>query len=342
MITIIGAGSWGTALASVLVANGHHLTICARDQNLLTDLINNHNSKYFPTQNKIFDNLDKISVTTNLLEAVTCKTKYIVIALPSKVFTSTIAELSKYISKEILAKIIIVSATKGLTEAEINGVTEPVWLHTVVASYLGVEQAFCTLSGPSFAKEVIQKQPTAVVAAAKKINIAKAVAEIFHNNWFRVYTRTDVLGVQLGGAVKNILAFAVGCSDGVGFGSNARAALITRGLHEMLSLGSVLGAEQETLMGLSGLGDLVLTATDEQSRNKRFGYYIGQGDNISDALKKIHQNVESLETTKLIYKIAQKYKIDMPITEQAYHVLYDNLSVAGAIGNLANRPQKLE
>ncbi len=343
MITVIGAGSWGTALAAVLANNGHQVCLQGRDVQVLNDLLtNNSNKKYFPNLNskqRLFDNLEKITVKDNLDEAITSDTKYILIAVPSSVFYNVIISLQKIFQQKKLRNIIIIGATKGL--AAQSG-SSPQWLDQITFDILGSEYPYCLLSGPSFAQEVVLKLPTAVVIASANLEIANKAAQLFHNHWFRVYSNQDILGVQLGGALKNILAFAVGCSEGVGFGSNARAALITRGLNEMLHLGKALGANDATLIGLSGLGDLILSATDNQSRNKRFGNYIGQGLSQSQALKKIAQNVESIETTKLIYNLAQSYNLDLPITEQAYNVLYNNLPVKAAIANLTARPQKNE
>ena len=343
MITVIGAGSWGTALAAVLANNGHQICVHGRDPKVLEDLAtNNSNKKYFPdlgAEYSIFDNPQKVCIKNNLEDAITSDTSVILIAVPSSVFYQVILEISKIFKQKKLNNIPIVCATKGLA---CQNNSKPQWLDQLTFDILGHNYPYCLLSGPSFAQEVILKLPTAVVIASADLELANQAAQLFHNNWFRVYTNQDILGVQLGGALKNILAFAVGCSEGVGFGSNARAAIITRGLNEMLTIGNALGVNQSTLIGLSGLGDLVLSATDNQSRNKRFGYYIGQGFDKAEALEKIAQNVESIETTKLIYNLAQTTKLDLPITEQAYNVLYNNLPVLDAIANLTARPQKGE
>lgn len=342
MITVLGAGSWGTALAAVLVSNGYEVCIWGRNKSVLADLVNNNNNQKFLPNFKIFSDLSKVTVTDNLDSAINHKTKYIILAIPSNAFTQIILDLQQIFSRKKLTNITLISATKGLAQTDNLADPEPKWLNQIAENIMGSSQNYCQISGPSFAKEVVLQQPCALVLASKNITIAKQAAEIFHNSWFRVYTRTDILGVQLGGAVKNIIAFAVGCSDGAGFGSNTRAALITRGLHEMLNLGKIIGAEQDTLIGLSGLGDLVLSATDNQSRNKRFGSFIGQGLDQKAALQKIDQHVESIDTTRLIYVLAKKYGLDLPITEQAYNVLYNNLPVKQAIANLAARPQKAE
>jgi len=362
MITIIGTGSWGTALGVVLASNGHDLSFCGLEQDVLNDLVqNNCNSKYLGDiklfhQNKDLNKQVYISATADLSQALNSNSssieniEAIVIATPSEVFANIIKQIkfnltsdNNYSFKN--KKIPIIIATKGLSEDENN---KPLWLGKIIEQQLGDDYPYSIISGPSFAKEVAAMQPTAIVMASKNIDIAKQCAQFFHNNWFRVYTRTDVISVQLGGAVKNIIAFAVGCAEGYGFGCNARAALITRGLHEMIELGATLaqdksfGIEKDTLMGLTGLGDLVLTATDHQSRNTRFGYYIGQGLTKDAAVKKVEQYVACIESTKLIYNLAKDYKVDMPLTEQAYNIIYKNITVEDAIKSLSNRPGKSE
>lgn len=347
MITVIGSGSWGTALAAVLISNNHKVCLYGREQAVLKEIKEKQvNSKYL-TNIKLFENADNLIITDSLHQSINKETQYIVLAIPSEACQSCIVTIKNIIDNNKLNNIPIIIASKGLVESNSNTEqSNPKWLHEVVSDIFDSNYPCCILSGPSFAKEVAQKQPTSIVMAAKDINVAQKASQIFHNNWFRVYTRDDVLGVEMGGALKNILAFAVGCAEGYGFGSNARAAIITRGLHEMLNLGNVLGVGSDTLMGLSGLGDLVLTATDNQSRNKRFGIYIGQGLELQQALDKVGQHVASYSTTKLIYNLAeqyiQKYKLDLPITTQAYKVLFENLDLKQAIENLASRPQKHE
>lgn len=347
MITVIGAGSWGSALAGVLNANDQSLCLVSRNQSLLQEITShNTNSKYLGKL-KLFKNLNLVSTTTVLDQAITQQTKYIVIALPCEYFLSTINQIKKILTTKKLPNIIIINSTKGLAgnehdAAEHSNSAAFQWLHEVIEKKLGKDYPYCMLSGPSFAQEVAQYKPTSIVMAAKNLELAQETSKLFHNEWFRVYTNNDVLGVELGGALKNILAFAVGCAEGYGFGSNACAAIITRGLHEMMSLGKALNVKQETITGLSGLGDLVLTATDNQSRNKRFGNYIGQGLDIDSALAKVGQHVASFTTTKLIHQLVKEYQLDLPITEQAYNLLYENVGLEQVINNLMSRPQKAE
>lgn len=341
MITVIGSGSWGSALAAVLLENQQQVCIYGLEPGILTDIKQNRKNTKFLGDIELYssDRQSLISTASNLSDAITDQTQYIVVVIPSGVFVPIIKEVKKILAAKNLKNIPIISATKGLCESS-NGSSQ--WLHQAIDNELGQNYPYCILSGPSFAKEVAAKQPTSIVMASDDISLAKKASEIFHNKWFRVYIGADVLGAELGGAMKNILAFAAGCAEGHGFGCNARAALITRGLHEMLGLGGILGVKQETLMGLTGLGDLVLTATDNQSRNKRFGLYIGQGMSVEEATKKVGQHVASFDTTKLIYQLVKKYKLDMPLTEQSYKVLYEGISIGQAVANLAARPQKQE
>lgn len=342
MITVIGSGSWGTALAAVLNDNDNHVCIYGREKKVLTELKQkNTNTKYLGNIS-LFKNLENISVTDDLSTAITIDTKAIVVVIPSEVFVDVLSEIKDILQnkKLINKKIPIVIATKGLSDTA--DPSKPKWLHEIVYDYLGMHYPVCVLSGPSFAKEVAAKLPTSIVMAAESLELATEVSQYFHNNWFRVYTGTDLIGVELGGALKNILALVAGCAEGIGFGCNTRAALITRGLHEMLSLGDALGVKQDTLMGLSGLGDLVLTATDNQSRNKRFGNYLGQGMDIKTATQKVGQHVASYDTTRLIYSLVKYYNLDLPLTEHAYKVLFENMTIKQAIQDLSSRPQRQE
>lgn len=341
MISVIGAGSWGSALASVLLANNYCVCIYGRELAVLNDIKDNRRNAKYLGDLELYSaaNSSLVTVSNNLAATITDKTEYIVVCIPSGAFVQVVYNIKAILVAKKLKNIPIILATKGLCESR-DGQSQ--WLHQAIHQELGKDYPYCILSGPSFAKEVAAKQPTSIVMASDCLNLAATASKIFHNKWFRVYLGDDVLGAELGGAMKNILAFVAGCSEGNGFGCNARASLITRGLHEMLGLGKVLAVKPETLMGLTGLGDLVLTATDNQSRNKRFGLYIGQGLSIAEATKKVGQHVASFETTKLVYKLVKKYKLDMPLTEQSYKVLYEGISIEQAIANLAERPQKIE
>jgi glycerol-3-phosphate dehydrogenase (NAD(P)+) len=227
-------------------------------------------------------------------------------------------------------------ATKGFNPE--NGAL----LHQVVAEVFSADTPAAILSGPTFAGEVVSNFPTAITVASSKMEFANQIAEILHSDRFRPYTSTDIIGVEVGGAVKNVLAIAAGVADGLGFGANTRAALITRGLNEIMRLGVCLGGKQETFMGLAGLGDLVLTCTDDQSRNRRFGLALGQGKKMGEIIREIGQEIEGIATAKETFLLAKRHKIEMPIIEQTYKVLYENLNPLSAVKNLLTREQKAE
>jgi glycerol-3-phosphate dehydrogenase (NAD(P)+) len=227
-------------------------------------------------------------------------------------------------------------ATKGFDPE--NGLL----LNQIVEQVFSAQTPCAVLSGPTFAKEVAANLPTAMTIAATDLAFAGQLAGAFSGSRFRSYTSTDIIGVQVGGAIKNVLAIAAGIADGLGFGANTRAALITRGLTEIIRLGTQLGGRQETFMGLAGLGDLILTCTDNQSRNRRLGLALGQGKNRLQATQEIGQEIEGISAARETYLLAQKYNIEMPITEQTYKVLYENLDPRLAVQNLLTREQKSE
>jgi glycerol-3-phosphate dehydrogenase (NAD(P)+) len=215
-------------------------------------------------------------------------------------------------------------------------------LHEIVAEVFSTQTPAAAISGPSFAREVAAELPTAITIASSQPDFASQLADILHSGRFRAYTSSDLIGVEVGGAVKNVLAIATGIADGLGFGANTRAALITRGLTEVIRLGIKLGGKQETFMGLAGLGDLILTSTDNQSRNRRFGLALGQGKDRTTATQEIGQEIEGVSAAKETFLLAQKYGIEMPITEQTYKVLYEGMAPLTAVQNLLAREQKPE
>lgn len=215
-------------------------------------------------------------------------------------------------------------------------------MHEIVKDVLGLNRDMAVLSGPTFATEVAFNQPTAMTVASNSEPFGQHLVGLLHNKAFRAYTTDDLIGVQLGGATKNVLAIAAGVADGLGFGANARAALITRGLAEMMRLGMALGGRMETLMGLAGVGDLILTCTDNQSRNRRFGVGLGQGRARAEVVAEIGQEIEGIATAATVRRLAQSFGIDMPISEQVYRLLYEDLSPAEAVQNLLLREPKAE
>jgi len=325
---VLGAGSWGTALAMLLAKNNHPTTLWAHTQKHAETLQADRANKKHLGDITFPKNL---TVSANLSACVKQATR-ILIVVPSHGFRDICKTLTPLLEPQHK----IAWASKGL---EIDSCK---LLHQIAKEEFPVTTPLAVLSGPTFAKEVAKGLPGAVTIASTKKDFALELAEDCHSQTFRAYTSKDVIGVELGGAVKNVMAIAAGIADGLGFGSNTRAALISRGVAEMMRLGLKLGAQHDTFMGLTGLGDLVLTCSDNQSRNRRFGLALGQGKTQQQALDKIKQVVEGRLTAKAVYNLAQQYKIDMPITEQVYKILYENLDPKIATKNLMERAVRSE
>jgi glycerol-3-phosphate dehydrogenase (NAD(P)+) len=326
-IAVLGCGSWGTALAIHLARNDQQVLLWGHDATEVAELQTAHcNLRYLPSIV-----LPETLQVTHDLQTVFKQADDILIVVPSHAFRATLQKMKPLITKHTR----IAWATKGLDPQSHQ------LLHIITNEVLG-EIPNAALSGPSFAKEVAQGLPTAVTVASQNSAFAKDLINYFHSKTFRVYSSVDIAGVQLGGAMKNVLAIAVGIADGLKFGANARAALITRGLAEMIRLGLALGAQRETLMGLAGMGDLVLTCTDDQSRNRRFGLAIGKGNNSQAAEKNIGQVVEGIRTAKEIFHLAKQYKVETPICEQVYRILYENVTPQTAVTALLSREQREE
>jgi glycerol-3-phosphate dehydrogenase (NAD(P)+) len=327
-IAILGAGSWGTALAILAARNGCQVLLWGHNPNHIALLRQQRqNQRYlpglaFPENIAVTDDLKQIAQFSDLM----------LVCVPSQVFKKTLLALKSYSTHNIA----IAWATKGFNA------DDGALLHEVVADIFGDKTPAAILSGPTFAREVAADLPTAITIASNQPEFAKLLAGIFHSERFRTYTSADLIGVEVGGAVKNVLAIAAGIADGLGFGANTRAALITRGLNEVIRLGVMLGGKQETFMGLAGLGDLILTCTDNQSRNRRFGLALGQGKSRDEIAKEIGQEIEGISAAKETRLLALKYGIDMPITEQTYKVLYERLDPQTAVQNLLSREQKPE
>ena len=327
-IAVLGAGSWGTALAIVLSRNCHGVRLWGHDPGHMDVLAREHrNARYLPD----IPLPDNIRIESKL-DLATRDCDQVLIAVPSQAFRPLLIQLEPCISDGVG----IAWATKGL-ELE-TGLP----LHRVVADVLGPDLPAAILSGPTFAGEVAAGQPTALTVASKTIEFAMTWVGLLHNACFRAYSSTDITGVELGGAIKNVLAIAAGVADGLGYGANARAALITRGLAEMMRLGTRLGGRADTLMGLSGVGDLILTCTDNQSRNRRFGVGLGKGRDPATVRTAIGQEIEGIPTARIVHQLARTNGIDMPITEQVYRILYEALPPAEAVNNLLLREPKAE
>ncbi|HAZ42023.1 MAG TPA: glycerol-3-phosphate dehydrogenase [Methylococcaceae bacterium] len=327
-IAVLGAGSWGTALALVLARNNHNVHLWGHNPKQLEQIQKDRcNTQYLPD----------IPIPSNLVpqpdlsEAIRgCS--LVVIAVPSHAFRELLERLPSCLKSPCG----IAWATKGLE------LKTGLPLHHVVKSVLGDTFPAAILSGPTFAGEVARGQPTAITVASESESFASELVSIFHNPKFRAYTTTDVVGVELGGAVKNVLAIAAGVADGLGYGANARAALITRGLAELMRLGLTLGGRPETLMGLSGVGDLILTCTDNQSRNRRFGLGLGKGLAAEEIATQIGQEIEGIPTARIVHELSIRHRIEMPITEQVYRILYEGLPPHEAVSNLLVREPKPE
>lgn len=327
-IAVYGAGSWGTALALQLARNGLDV--------LLWDISSEHveilnrqreNNHYLP--GILFP--DKL-VCSGDLQTVAAFADYHLIVVPSHGFRGLLQKLSPLLTEEDA----VVWATKGL-ELDTGKL-----LHEVLEEELPQCHAYGVVSGPTFAGEVARGLPTAMTVAATDMTLAQAIAEAFQAPNYRVYFSQDILGVELGGAIKNVLAIAAGISDGLGFGANARVAIVTRGLAEIMRLGTKLGAQAETLMGLAGVGDLVLTCTDNQSRNRRLGLALGQGKDMETAIAEIGQAVEGAKSARSIGKLAAKADVEMPICEVVYRILYEQLPPRQAVQELISRDLKAE
>ena len=327
-IAILGAGSWGTALAILAARNGCQTLLWGHNPEHIAALAQARQNKHYLPERAFPDNL---AVTANLAEAAAFS-NLILVCVPSHAFKNTLIQLKPHTYPEIK----IAWASKGFNPDDCS------LLHEIVAGIFSAQTPAAILSGPTFANEVAANLPTAITIASAQPDFAKQLSSILHGGLFRTYTSSDVIGVEVGGAVKNVLAIAAGIADGLGFGSNTRAALITRGLSEIIRLGVQLGGKQETFMGLAGLGDLILTCTDNQSRNRRFGLALGLGKDRATAMQEIGQEIEGVFAAKETFSLAKKYAIDMPITEQTYKVLYEGLAPRTAVQNLLAREQKAE
>jgi glycerol-3-phosphate dehydrogenase (NAD(P)+) len=319
-IAVLGAGAWGTALSMVLARGGHNVQLWDRDESLLDVMIKTKCNRYLPE----IVLPSNIVVCRNLNEVLE-KAQDILMVVPSHAFSSALLSLKPFLAQYPRR---FIWATKGL-ESKTGD-----FLHQVVEREMGADFAYAVLSGPSFALEVAKGLPTAVALASKDLQFAEAMATLFRHDTFSVDTTDDIIGVQLGAVVKNVLAVAVGISDGVHFGANTRAALITHGLVEMMRLGKALGARSETLMGLAGLGDAILTCTDNQSRNRRFGLALAEGLTEEHALKRVGQVVEAVHNVEQLLQLAKKNNIELPITEQVFRVTKHGISPKEAMSEL--------
>ena len=328
-ISVIGSGGWGIALAILLHKNGHNLTIWSFDKKEAEELKTTRENK-----TKLSNILlpEDIKVTDNLKEAVNDK-DILILAVPSKAIRS----VSKSLKNIIKDNQIIVNVAKGLEEDTLETMTD-----IIEEELKGKKTQVAVLSGPSHAEEVGKGIPTTCVVSAHNKELTLYLQNIFMNPSFRVYTSPDMLGVEIGGALKNVIALAAGIADGLNYGDNTKAALITRGIKEIASLGVAMGGEQSTFYGLTGLGDLIVTCASMHSRNRRAGILLGQGKTLDETIKEVNMVVEGVYSAKSALMAAKKYNVEIPIIEQVNAVLFENKNAAEAVNELMIRDKKLE
>ncbi len=327
-VSVLGAGSWGTALAALIVRHGHTTTLWGRDGDAIAAMERDReNARYLPG----IELPDSLRVTADLAASLE-GADLVLVVVPSHAFAGTLRALAPHRP----AAAGVAWASKGFEPGSGR------FLHEVAAEVLGDDVPLAVVTGPSFAKEVAIGLPTALTVHSADADFAQKVAGILHGPSFRAYTGDDMLGAELGGAMKNVLAVATGVADGMELGLNARAGLITRGLHEMLRLNHALGGRPETLMGLAGLGDLVLTCTGDLSRNRRLGLALGRGQSIDDAVREIGQVVESVQTADEVMRLARRHDVELPIAEAVYAVVHGGITPAEGLRQLMARERKAE
>lgn len=327
-IAVLGAGSWGSVLANLLVGNNEEVMLWSRDSEQVVTMNRWHiNPQYM----KDFKYSPDLKATDDMEEAVR-DAEYILMVIPTKGLREVAGNLNKILVK-LDQKPLLIHATKGLEQETYKRPSQ------MLAEEIDEDhrQDIVVLSGPSHAEDVAIQDMTAVTAACGNLTAAERVQKLFSNNFFRVYTNDDVIGAEFGGALKNIIAIGAGALQGLGYKDNARAALITRGLAEIRRLGVAFGANPFTFIGLSGVGDLVVTATSKNSRNWRAGYQLGQGRQLEDVISNMGMVIEGIYTAKAAYELAQKRNVKMPITEALYRVLYEGEDIETAITNLMSR-----
>lgn len=326
-VTVIGSGSWGTALAVMLQKHGHDVVIWSRRQDASDEMQREReNKRYLPGIP-----LPKgLKFTTNREEAVK-DAEIIILSVPSKAVRQTVLEFAPFFTKEQ----VLVNVAKGLEEGSLKRLSQ-------VIQECAPQCQVCVLSGPSHAEEVARDIPTTCLVASENEETAKMVQNEFMNARFRLYTNTDVIGVEMGAALKNVMALAAGMSDGLGFGDNTKAAIMTRGITEMKRLGVEMGGKTETFAGLSGIGDLIVTCTSMHSRNRRAGILLGQGKSLEETLQEIKMVVEGVNTVQAACELAKEHNVEMPITNAIYDVLFQGKNPEQVVLELMSRGGKAE
>jgi glycerol-3-phosphate dehydrogenase (NAD(P)+) len=325
-IAIIGSGSWGTALANLLSLKGNTVKVWGRNKDYMEEINRTKvNRKYLPKL-KLSDSLE----FSNDIEKVLENTEVIVLAVASQAVRKVLIKFEKYISNQIL-----VDVAKGIDTENLKTISQTV-------EEILPNSRYVVLSGPSHAEEVSLGMPTTIVSASKNRKDAEFIQDLFSTESLRVYTNPDVMGVEIAGALKNIIAIGAGISDGLGYGDNAKAALITRGILEITKLGIVLGAKEDTFKGLAGIGDLIVTCTSMHSRNRKCGMLLGEGKSLEEAIEEVGMVVEGATTVKAAYQLSQKYDVYMPITKELFQILYENSDPRDSVKKLMLRRKKHE
>lgn len=328
-VAVLGAGSWGTALAIVLADNGHDVRLWSYRKDQVDEINEQHTNEQYldvtlPTSLKAYADIE---VAVSDVDAV-------VIVVPSSAMREVMAKLNEHLTDNM----VLIHASKGIEPNTLKRISE------VIVEEIPTydEERMVVLSGPSHAEEVALRSPTTVTVASSTIEVAQFAQNLFMNDDFRVYTSTDVLGVELGGALKNIIALGAGISDGLSFGDNAKAALITRGLAEITRLGTAMGANPLTFLGLCGVGDLIVTSTSTHSRNWRAGHLLGKGKNLEEILNEMGMVVEGVRTTKAAYQLSKQHEVEMPITAGIYDILFNHKTPKLVVEQLMNRRKRKE
>lgn len=325
-VSVLGSGSWGTAMAMCLANNGHNILLWSRNVETTEELKRTHtNNKYLPG----IVLPENIEYTSDILAC--AEADVIIVATPSH----TVRQVSKQISPFVKDGQIIVSISKGFDEEKYNRLSQVIQEEIPNCKVV-------VMSGPSHAEEVVKKLPTTNVVACKDIETAKYVQGIFMSEHFRIYTTDDIVGVELGGSLKNVIALCAGISDGLGYGDNTKAALMTRGMAEVIRLGLAMGAKYETFTGLSGIGDLIVTCTSMHSRNRRAGILIGQGKTPKEAQEEVNMVVEGVKTAKAVKYLSDKWNVEMPICQVAYEIIFEGMPVKESVSVLMNRAMRSE
>ena len=329
-ISVIGAGSWGTAIAFVLAENDHDCLLWARRTEQAAEINEMHTNAAYLQDVSLPGNLK----ATSDLKAAVQHADTIVIAVPTKAIRELCAEINELAGETKL----IIHVSKGIEPDTLKRISE------VIEEEISPEKrkAIVALSGPSHAEEVVRRHPTTITAASFDKGAAEHVQDLFMNQYFRVYTNDDLIGVELGAALKNVIALAAGITDGIGYGDNAKAALITRGLAEITRLGLKMGANPLTFSGLTGLGDLIVTCTSVHSRNWKAGNLLGQGKSLDEVISGMGMVIEGVRTTKAAHQLSERYEVSMPLTEALYSVLFNNVPPKEAVDQLMSRMKKQE